>query len=97
MPNEKVVDQILSLLNELQKTNLDNLHKAEQLYLITSTDDIEEVRKLRHQVAHEYLQEQWVEIYKNLLHFAQPLLESCRMTQQVTDERFREICSQQIS
>ena len=84
----QVIRTTLGLLRESQKTVLD---KADQLYLITSTADLDEIRKLHNQVAHEYLQHQWIEIYKNLILFSKPLLESCRMTRQFIKDRFPNI------
>ena len=87
----QVIRTTLGLLRESQKTVLDNMHKADQLYLITSTADLDEIRKLHNQVAHEYLQHQWIEIYKNLILFSKPLLESCLMTRQFIKDRFPNI------
>jgi hypothetical protein len=87
----QVIRTTLSLLNELKLTNLDNMNKAEQLDMITTVADINEVRKLRNQVAHEYLDNEWIPIYIKLLECSKTLLRSCQMTKTVIAERFPDL------
>jgi len=75
-----VIRTILIIVNESGDTYLDNLHTSEKLNLITSTKDIDEIRKLRNQVAHEYLDHEWKEIYEKLLKQAPLLLSSCTLS-----------------
>jgi len=75
-----VIRTILIIVNESGDTYLDNLHTSEKLSLITSTKDIDEIRKLRNQVAHEYLDHEWKEIYEKLLKQAPLLLSSCTLS-----------------
>ena len=87
----RVIRTTLALLRESQPTVVDNMNKAEKLNLITSATEFDEIRKLRNQVAHEYLREKWIEIYHNLLLYTVPLLKSCQMALQVIKERFPQI------
>ena len=87
----QVIRTTLALFNELKLTNLDNMNKAEQLDLITSVSDLDEVRKLRNQVAHEYLDYEWIPIYKQLLESSKTLLQSCQMTKAVIKVRFPDL------
>jgi hypothetical protein len=87
----QVIRTVLTLVNERKTTYLDNMHIAEKLRLITSVQDIDVVRKLRNQVAHAYLDEEWISIYNDLIAFAPFLLRSSDMTRQYCDDLSKRI------
>jgi hypothetical protein len=87
----QVIRTVLTLVNERKTTYLDNMHIAEKLRLITSVQDIDVVRKLRNQVAHAYLDEEWISIYNDLIAFAPFLLRSSDMTRQYCDDLAKRI------
>jgi len=84
----QVIRTTLTLLNEKKESNWDNLNKAEQLDLITSADQMDEVRKFRNQVAHEYLEEEWPAIYRNLIISSSYIIESCIKTKKYAERFF---------
>jgi uncharacterized protein with HEPN domain len=77
----------LQLLGEYQKTTIDNLNKAESLDMITSADDFNYIRMLRNKVAHEYVEEEWKEIYQNIITYSKHLLTSTQMLKQTIQDR----------
>ena len=88
---EVLINQILrtclQLLGEYQKTTIDNLNKAESLDMITSADDMNYIRMLRNKVAHEYVEDVWMEIYKDLIDYSKYLLTSTQMIKQIIHDR----------
>lgn len=72
----QLIKSILIYKRERKLTHLDNMNKAEQLGLITNAQDIDEIRKLRNMVAHEYVETEWIAIYKALLEYT-PKLRKC--------------------
>ena len=57
-PNNKA----FALLRESQNTFIDMVNKAEQIELINSADDLINIRDLRNEIAHEYIEEELFEI-----------------------------------
>ncbi|HMP31313.1 MAG TPA: hypothetical protein PKD85_17035 [Saprospiraceae bacterium] len=83
----QIVRTCLQLLGEYQKTTIDNLNKAESLDMITSADDMNYIRMLRNKVAHEYVEDEWIEIYKDIIAYSTYLLTSTEMIKQIIDDR----------
>jgi hypothetical protein len=88
---EVLINQILrtclQLLGEYQKTTIDNLNKAENLDMITSADDMNYIRMLRNKVTHEYVEDEWIEIYKDIIDYSTYLLTSTQMIKQIIHDR----------
>jgi len=53
----KLLPQLLIALNEITRTQVDNLDKAERLGWITSVDQWLSIRQLRNQMVHEYIED----------------------------------------
>ena len=78
---------VLQLLGEFEKTTIDNLNKAEKLELITSADDFNYIRLLRNKVAHEYAEDEWKEIYSEIIIYSSHLIISTEKLKDFVRER----------
>ena len=63
----QVLRTVLQLLGEEQQTLMDKLNKAESLSIIESADKINTIRILRNKIANEYIDEDWIPIYKSII------------------------------
>ncbi len=54
---DKMLPQLLLALNESVRTQIDNLDKAERFGWIRSADEWVEIRNLRNQMIHEYIED----------------------------------------
>lgn len=64
---QKVFKTIFSLLQEDIKTFIDGANFLEKLEIIQNADDILNIRELRNQIAHEYIEEDLNELFKDIL------------------------------
>jgi len=73
---QKVLKSFLILLREDAPTFLDRMNLCEKLGIIPSANDLIEIRDLRNLIAHEYLTENLLEVYKESLHLSVKLLQA---------------------
>jgi len=86
--SKQVIRTIFQLLEEYPKAVIDQVYRAEQLDLITSAEDILLMRKLRNQIVHEYTEEEWLELYQEILNIIPRLLSSINRTKVCIKARF---------
>ena len=73
---QKVLKTIFSLLRENTISFIDRANLAEKLGLVKSADELIEIRDMRNSIAHEYLMENLLEIFRDVLQLSRPLLEA---------------------
>ena len=71
---QKVLKSFLILLREDAPTFLDRMNLCEKLGVIPSADDLITIRDLRNLIAHEYLTENLLEVYKESIKLSLKLL-----------------------
>ena len=83
---QKVLRSLLLLLRESTNTFIDMCNKAEKIGIIESADKLLEIRDLRNQIAHEYLEEQLTLIFSEVLSISDFLLNDIRSTKEYMDK-----------
>jgi hypothetical protein len=71
---QKILKTIVFLLREDAPTFLDRVNLCEKLGIIPSADEIIAIRDLRNTIAHEYLHENLIEIYMEIIRLSDSLL-----------------------
>ena len=71
---QKVLKSFVILTREDAPTFLDRAHLCEKLGLIPSADELVAIRDMRNLIAHEYLSENLLEVYKECLELSAKLL-----------------------
>jgi hypothetical protein len=71
---QKVLKSFVILTREDAPTFLDRAHLCEKLGLIPSADELVAIRDMRNLIAHEYLTENLLEVYKECLELSAKLL-----------------------
>jgi hypothetical protein len=71
---QKVLKSLVLLTREDAPTFLDRMNLCEKLGVISSSEDLIEIRDLRNQIAHEYLSENLTEVYGDCLVLSEKLL-----------------------
>ena len=77
---QKVLRSVFNILREPQLTLIDMSNRAEKLELISSADDLLEIRDIRNEITHEYIQEILFEIFENVLNKTEILFNSIEKT-----------------
>ncbi len=77
---QKALRSVFNLLRENSSTFIDMANKAEKLDLITNADDLIEIRDIRNEIAHEYIQEIIQELFKKVLDKTDVLFSCVEMT-----------------
>ena len=67
---QKVLRSLFNLLREPQLTIIDMGNRAEKLDLINLADDLFEIRDIRNDIAHEYIQEILYELFEKVLNIS---------------------------
>ena len=75
---DKLLPQLLIALNEITRTQVDNLDKAERLGWIKSVDQWLEIRQLRNQMVHEYIED--TAILVNAINSGQKFVDDLQQT-----------------
>jgi len=78
---QKIIRSAWILLHENSMPLIDILNKAEKLGLISSADELIEIRDLRNQIAHEYIPEAIQELIPDALNLSRKLeinIDTCR-------------------
>ena len=71
---QKVLKTLIFVLREDAPTFLDRMNLCEKLGIIPSAEEIIAIRDLRNIIAHEYLSENLVEIYMEIIRLSDSLL-----------------------
>jgi len=66
---KQVLRTSLRILGEYENSFLDNSNKAAKLEFVSSSDFLSTFRDFRNIIAHEYLEEEWIKMYADLLQF----------------------------
>jgi len=77
---QKVIKTLLFLLREDAPTFLDRMNLCEKLGIIPSAEELIAIRDLRNIIAHEYLSENLVEIYREIIQLSNNLINSITLT-----------------
>jgi len=77
---QKVIKTLLFLLREDAPTFLDRMNLCEKLGIIPSAGELIAIRDLRNIIAHEYLSENLVEIYREIIQLSNNLINSITLT-----------------
>jgi hypothetical protein len=84
---QKVIKTILFLLREDAPTFLDRMNLCEKLGIIPSAEELIAIRDLRNIIAHEYLSENLVEIYREIIQLSDNLMKSITLTDKFLSDR----------
>ena len=85
---QKVLRTVLILLRESQNTFIDMVNKAEQIELINSADNLINIRDLRNEIAHEYIEEELFEIYKQTITYTEILINNINLSKNYITKKF---------
>lgn len=78
---QKILKTIIFLLREDAPTFLDRVNLCEKLGIIPSADEMIAIRDLRNTIAHEYLNENLIEIYMEIIRLSDSLLKAILETE----------------
>jgi hypothetical protein len=84
---QKVIKTLIFLLREDAPTFLDRMNLCEKLAIIPSAEEMIAIRDLRNVIAHEYLSENLLEIYREIIQLADNLIKSIALTDKFLRER----------
>ena len=84
---QKVLKSFLILLREDAPTFLDRMNLCEKLGIIPSANDLIAIRDLRNLIAHQYLTENLLEVYKESLNLSLKLLQAIQCAIAALDSR----------
>ena len=84
---QKVIKTLLFLLREDAPTFLDRMNLCEKLCVIPSAEELIAIRDLRNIIAHEYLSENLVEIYREIIQLSNNLTKSIALTENFLREK----------
>ena len=84
---QKVLKSFLILLREDAPTFLDRMNLCEKLGIIPSANDLIAIRDLRNLIAHQYLTENLLEVYKESLNLSLKLLQAIQCANAAFDSR----------
>ncbi len=78
---QKVLKTLIFVLREDAPTFLDRMNLCEKLGIIPSAEELIAIRDLRNIIAHEYLSENLVEIYMEIIELSDTLLKAILETE----------------
>ena len=78
---QKVLKTLIFVLREDAPTFLDRMNLCEKLGIIPSAEEIIAIKDLRNIIAHEYLSENLVEIYTEIIQLSDNLLKAILQTE----------------
>jgi hypothetical protein len=84
---QKVLKTLIFVLREDAPTFLDRMNLCEKLGIIPSAEEIIAIRDLRNIIAHEYLSENLLEIYREIIQLSDNLLKAIFHTEKFFLER----------
>lgn len=83
---QKVLKSVVLLLREDAPTFVDRMNLCDKLLLIPSAETLITIRDLRNLIAHEYSEDQLLEIYKETLDLSEQLISAIQQTEQSLDK-----------
>jgi hypothetical protein len=84
---QKVLKSYVMLTREDAPTFLDRMHLCEKLGIIPSADDMVAIRDMRNLIAHEYLTENLLEVYRECLALSGKLLRAIQAAGAAMDSK----------
>jgi hypothetical protein len=84
---QKLLKTIFIILKEETPTFLDRINLAEKLNMITSSSDLKQIRDIRNNITHEYLLDNLLDLYKEVLKMAPILLVNINKIKQYITEK----------
>jgi len=84
---QKIIRTAWMLLHEPFVPFIDLLNKGEKIGLLTSADELIEIRDLRNQIAHEYIPEAITELVPDVIENCERLFGNIRTTQKFITQR----------
>lgn len=78
---QKVLKTLVFVVREDAPTFLDRMNLCEKLGIIPSAEELIAIRDLRNTIAHEYLSENLVEIYREIIQLSDSLLKAILETE----------------
>lgn len=84
---QKILTTVMTLLKENPKSFIDKVNLAEKLEIIPSSVDMQEIRELRNEIAHEYSLRDITEIFGDVLSYAGELKKAVAGTQAFVKNR----------
>ena len=84
---QKVIKTLLFLLREDAPTFLDRMNLCEKLCIIPSAEELIAIRDLRNIIAHEYLSENLMEVYREIIQLSNNLTKSIALTENFLREK----------
>jgi len=84
---QKVLKTLIFVLREDAPTFLDRMNLCEKLGIIPSAEELIAIRDLRNIIAHEYLSENLVEIYMEIIELSDTLLKAIHQTERFLIEK----------
>lgn len=85
---QKVFTTVFRLLKEPPATIIDRIQRAEKPGLIMNADLLLEIRDVRNQIAHEYAEEDLIEVFKSARQLAPAMRRAVAQTQAFAQSRF---------
>ena len=79
---QKVLKSLTLMLREDAPTFIDRMNLCEKLSILPSAADMISIRDLRNLIAHEYITENLLEVYRETLILSEKLLETISQTEQ---------------
>jgi uncharacterized protein with HEPN domain len=86
---QKVLKTIDIINLEDSGTIRDRLNRAEKNGLISDIDEFIEIRKLRNDITHEYIQEEMIEIYKQVMKYIPVLKKTVKRINKYCKEKYK--------
>ena len=75
------MQKFLKLIDKLERDTdgsvIDRLNRAEKRDIVKSAQDMIKIRDLRNSIAHEYIPEALIDIYRDVLKYCPDLIQAC--------------------
>lgn len=88
-----IVQKVLKTIDIINLENTgtirDRLNRAEKNGLISDVDDFVEIRKLKNDITHEYIQEEMIEIYKQVIKYIPVLKNTVNRINKYCKEKYK--------
>ena len=85
-PTRGLLKTLIFVLREDAPTFIDRMNLCEKLGIIPSAEELIAIRDLRNIIAHEYLSENLVEIYREIIQLSNNLIKSIALTDKFLSE-----------
>jgi uncharacterized protein YutE (UPF0331/DUF86 family) len=85
-----LIQKVLRLIDKIELeddgTVRDKINRAEKRGIVENADQLIEIRVLRNNIAHEYMPEELMAIYKKVLEFTPLLLDDCNSVKEYCEK-----------